>query len=149
MLASFVLAASASSVLTGRTVSWWRLTASVGLGQLMFHVLFSGMGAPVAAAHDHAATAAALTPAAVPHVHGMLWAHIVAGVITIVALRYGASVVSGLAAALRFVIERVAAERLPVRPVPVAAAPECSPDSLGLPRPLPRRGPPVAFAHLS
>ncbi len=72
---TFVLAASAGSVLAGRSVSWWRLTASVALGQAMFHLLFAGMGTPTPAAHDHGATLAALAP----HDHGMVWAHVIAG----------------------------------------------------------------------
>lgn len=140
---TFVLAASAGSVLAGRTVSWWRLTASVGLGQGLFHLLFAGMGSPTQAVHDHAATMVALAP----HGGGMVWAHVIAGALTIVALRYGEQAFWSLADALRFVTRRVTLPApAPYRPATVErAVPVFRP--LGIPRPLPRRGPPLAFAQ--
>lgn len=138
---TFVLAASAGSVLAGKTVSWVRLTLSVGLGQGLFHLLFAGMGTPTPAMHHGTFTATA------SHDHGMVWAHLIAGVLTIAALRYGERAFWGLADAVRFATRRLTLPALtPHQPaivqrdVPVLRA-------LGIPRLLPRRGPPLAFAH--
>lgn len=142
LVITFVLTASAGSVLAGRTVSWWRLTASVGLGQAMFHTLFAGMATPAPVAHDHT-TAFMATP---PHDHGMVWAHVVAGVLTIVALRYGEQAFWSLAGALRFVTHAIDVPIIGLSSGPLQAPPAPRLRTLGIPLPVPRRGPPFEFA---
>jgi hypothetical protein len=140
---TFVLAASAGSVLAGKSVSWVRLTVSVGLGQAMFHLLFAGMGTPTPVVHDHGTALAALAP----HDHAMVWAHVIAGMLTIAALRYGEVAFWALTDALRFVVRRI---ELPALPVPAQAPFEGETPALrplGIPRLLAGRGPPIEFAQ--
>ena len=97
---SFVVALAFAGVaciaLTGRRLSYVRLAASVVVSQGAFHSLFSTIGASSGIASGgghHHATAVVLTAAdAAPahHSDGWMWfAHAVAAVVTIVALRYG------------------------------------------------------------
>lgn len=99
-----------------------RLTVSVGITQLAFHVVFVTLGsaAPVAGhAHDALVTAA---PAAAPHT-AMPWmwvSHAVAGLLTLLVLRRAESALWRL---LRGVFRRVAAPfRVTVLPAVVAPA---------------------------
>lgn len=142
IFATFVLAASAGSVLAGRTVSWVRLTASVAIGQFIFHGVFAGVGTPQVAAHSHQ-----FIPGAPVHDHGMVWAHLVAGAVTVLMLRFGEVAFWGLADALRFVVRDslVAAPPVASQPIGGGESPVLAP--LGVPRPAPLRGPPVLFAQ--
>ena len=94
--ASLLLAGTACTLLSARRQSLWRLALSVALSQVLFHALFSGMGTPTPAAHIHTPSIADLAP-----VHGhaadMWLAHIGAGVVTLVVLRYAESAAWGLA----------------------------------------------------
>lgn len=98
--ASLVLAGTASSLLSARRQSLWRLAASVTISQVLFHALFSGMGSPTVAAHEHGAPLAELSPL---HGHSSdMWiAHVVAGLITLVLLRHAESAAWGLGRSLR------------------------------------------------
>src|ERR1700712_934267 len=51
LFVSLMLSAMVCTLLRGRTLSLWRLAASVGVSQFLFHALFSDLGTPVAAAH--------------------------------------------------------------------------------------------------
>jgi hypothetical protein len=131
-------------VLAGR-VSWWRLIAAVTVGQTMFHGLFAGMGTPAQVTHHHDEIVLASTG----HGHGMLWAHVIAGAITVLALRFGENALRGLAHALRFVLRDLAVTAIAPagRPLPRPEAPALR--SLGIPRALGLRGPPVGSAQLT
>lgn len=139
VLATFVFAGSVSTFVAGRTVAWWRLIASVAIGQVMFHGLFAGVGAPAPVVHAHEPVVLVATG----HAHGMVWAHVVAGVLTVLALRFGEDALRALAGALRFAVrdlEFTAPAPMP-RLVPAPAGP--APRSLGMPRARDLRGPPI------
>ena len=88
--------------LAGRTLSFWRGAASVLISQVIFHGLFS-LGAPggalgadalaASSAHQHAALPGLIDPTVVgahaSHDGGAMWfAHFIAAIVTILALRY-------------------------------------------------------------
>jgi len=128
LVVALAFAGVACIALTGTTLSLTRLTASVALSQLAFHVLFSTIGTSTGApagiarsAHDHSATlplgADAGSGAVAHHADGWMWlGHAAAAVLTIVALRYGESAFWRLAAiALLFV--RTLFARIPAVPL--------------------------------
>lgn len=105
--------------LAGRTLSLWRMAASVLISQLIFHGLFSfgaaggaltvSPAAPApSGAHQHAPIGMLADLGSAPVGHGAghdsawMWAaHAVAAVVTIVALRHGESAFWGLFATVR------------------------------------------------
>ncbi|MDQ0425618.1 MULTISPECIES: hypothetical protein [Cellulomonas] len=124
------------SVLAGVRMRWMRLSVSVAVSQLMFHVLFvlgattpgtTSSSAVGHAGHHGADAAGLLAGTAEPVAHlahasaGMWVAHALAGVVTVLALRHGEVVAARIAAVLlRF------ARRLLVllpRPTSVVARP--------------------------
>lgn len=107
IVVSLVLSGMACTLLAGRTLSVFRLGASVAVSQALFHGLFSGLGTPVAVAHAHVPTV--LEAGAEHHPAGMWGAHIVAGIITLVALRYAETAFWGLAATARLFFARLIA----------------------------------------
>ena len=128
LVVALAFAGVACIALTGTTLSLTRLTASVALSQLAFHLLFSTIGTSTGApaqftgsAHDHSATltlgADAGSGAVAHHADGWMWlGHAAAAVLTIVALRYGESAFWRLAAiALLFV--RTLFPRIPAVPL--------------------------------
>jgi hypothetical protein len=128
LVVALAFAGVACIALTGTTLSLTRLTASVALSQLAFHVLFSTIGTSTGApagftgsAHDHSAPLAlgadAGSGAVAHHADGWMWlGHAAAAVLTIVALRYGEGAFWRLAAiALLFV--RTLFARIPVVPL--------------------------------
>jgi hypothetical protein len=134
VVVSLAFAGIVSIALTGRTLSAWRLTLAVLVSQVIFHGLFSlgGAGGRLAQtdagsghAHDAGQTALLLAPgaggtaAAMPADHGWLMtlAHVVAAVVTVVALRYGERAFWGLFNTARIVV--LALLKIPVV-VPVA-----------------------------
>ncbi|MGO4534976.1 hypothetical protein [Leifsonia sp. 2MCAF36] len=164
---SMAFATLGSVVLTARRLSLWRLTATVGLSQFLFHALFSlGQGgarfaAPEGMAHLHVGAhltlvAGAMPAGAMPAAHGtalspsMWMTHATAVLITVVALRFGERAFWGLFDTARVRIAG-AVDRLVV--VPVAVAPSVTPPAadeptrlrdLGLPLArLRHRGPPA------
>ena len=147
MLVSAVISAMACTLLAGRTLSLWRLGASVALSQVLFHSVFSGLGTPVSAAHSHAPT---MIDAGTTHHAGGMWiAHIVAGVVTLAALRYAETAFWGLSATARLFIARVIAVVALPAPLTVERH-RIAPDLAILPRatariisPLRYRGPPA------
>lgn len=130
VVVSLAFAGIVSIALSGRTLSTWRLTVAVLVSQLIFHGLFSfgsaggrlaGTDAMAGHAHD-AGQAVLLMPAgagASAGDHGALMtaAHVLAAIVTVVALRYGERAFWGL-----FSTARIAAHallRLPaVVPIP-------------------------------
>jgi hypothetical protein len=158
LVVALAFAGVACVALTGTRVSLLRVTASVAVSQVAFHSFFSTIasvpgGSAVVRAHEHAHAAtldvARAGVGASHHTDGRMWlGHAVAGVLTIIALRYGEGAFWRLRSiALLFV--RVVLAALPVlvpRPIPrpVAVeprfvAPFCAfvRSSLGL------RGPPM------
>jgi hypothetical protein len=145
VLACLVLASAASVLLAGRTLSLWRLAASVALSQALFHGLFSTLGTPVAVEHVHGAMPSTDAPA-LDERSEMLLAHLVAGVLTLVALRFGERAFWGLAATAHLLIRRLLPVFVPTRPVlrrPAPAVRVAAPRTVLLRSTLRRRGPPV------
>ena len=109
---SVLISGMACTLLAGRTLSIWRLGASVALSQVLFHTVFSGLGTPIAAAHTHAPVQ--LEVGAAHHASGMWMAHVVAGLITLAALRYAETAFWGIASTARLFFARlIAAIALP------------------------------------
>jgi hypothetical protein len=118
ILVSLVISGMLCTMLAGRGASLWRLIVSVGVTQFLFHWLFSGLGTPVVAAH-HMGAMPMDAPAAAHHNTVAMWlAHGAAGVITIVALRYGGSAFWGVADTARLLYARLTALLVPVIPAP-------------------------------
>jgi hypothetical protein len=133
LVVALAFAGVACIALTGTTLSLTRLTASVALSQLAFHVLFSTIGTSAGAparfagsAHDHSSTLTSSTltlgaesgaGAVAHHADGWMWlGHAAGAVLTIVALRYGEGAFWRLTAiALLFV--RTLFARIPVVPL--------------------------------
>lgn len=93
---SMIIAATACTILAGRTLSFGRQTLSVAATQVLFHALFSGLGMPVAIAHQHTPNILELSPGP-GHTSAMWAAHITAGLITLATLRYAEAAFWGLA----------------------------------------------------
>lgn len=155
VLASFVLSLTVCTALAGRTLSWVRLAASIAVSQVLFHSLFSGLGAPtISAGHGHGADAA-MTPTAAmaPHDERMILAHVIAGMITLLALRFGERAFWSIADGARLVVAR-----LLLVTVPVGAAPArvilplersvLAPRTIHVPSTHRHRGPPLQFASI-
>lgn len=149
--ASLLLSVAVSTVLAGRAPALWRLAASVAVSQVLFHFVFSSVGAPVVAPHVHHVERFA--PEAVhAHASTMWFAHVLAGLVTIVAFRYGESALRGLRDTLRlFVVRLVTAPSVSTAPEHPAA--RVSADRVFVPRertlflsPMRHRGPPALSA---
>jgi hypothetical protein len=112
--------------LSGRTLSAWRVSASVVVSQLIFHGLFSlgatrgALTAPDSPArealggHQHAAIefAQGVAGSAGAHGHttGAMWlAHGIAAIVTVVALRHGEAAFWSLLANARLALRRIVA----------------------------------------
>jgi hypothetical protein len=169
VVVSLAFAGIVSIALAGRTLSAWRLTIAVLVSQVMFHGLFSlgGGGGRLAHtdagfghAHGAGQTAVLLAPgasgsaAAMPADHGwsMTFAHVVAAVVTVVALRYGERAFWGLFSTARIVV--LALLKVPVV-VPITHRKVLGTSfvtgvrprqRLAPLRPMRHRGPPVCFA---
>ena len=128
MAAALVISTMLCTVLTAAAPSLWRLTISVAGSQLLFHFLFSGLGAPVAVTHDMTA----MTTIAPVHTHAdsSMWlAHLVAGVITLLALRYAERAVLALVRTAGLLLVRLfgiglVAPRSVARRVPPVSSPD-------------------------
>jgi hypothetical protein len=112
-----VLSFAVCTVLAGRRLSLPRLAASVVVSQLLFHVLFvlgspTGMtatdGTTASSAHVHSI----VLDTTASHGHtdgaGMWWAHALAALVTIVALRRGERASAHLLGVARIVVLRLA-----------------------------------------
>jgi hypothetical protein len=85
--------------LTGRSPSWWRQSASVAVSQLTFHLFFclgSGDGSIASSGHHGASATLVVENGPVGHAHTMsfwdpwmLASHALAGIVTVVILRFG------------------------------------------------------------
>ena len=113
---SLVISVMVCTMLTGRTLSTWRLALSVALSQVLFHGLFSGLGAPVAL--EHSMTAMDAPP---PHLHAAptMWlAHAVAALVTVAALRFGERAFWGVIGTARLLLARLLVVVIPRLDVP-------------------------------
>jgi hypothetical protein len=155
--ASFVLSLVVCTALSGRTLSWWRLTASVAVSQVLFHTLFSGSGVPAMSPghghHDPAAIAAMPMPAMDEHGDRMILAHVLAGIITLLALRFGERAFWSTADSARLVLARVLRVVLPVavvgsRGIPAVARSVVAPRRIHVPSTHRHRGPPLRFVSI-
>jgi hypothetical protein len=153
--ASFVLSLAVCTALSGRSLSWWRLAASVAVSQVLFHVLFSGPGATAASghAHDAASVAANAMPAMDAHDDRMILAHVIAGIITLLALRFGERAFWSVADSARLVLARVLRVSLPVAATPGRAIPSVSravaaPRRIHVPSTHRHRGPPLQLVSI-
>lgn len=151
MLVSVVISASVCTVLAGRTLSWWRLAASVALSQLLFHWLFSGLGLP-AAIEPHDMSSMAMDAPTHAHPAATMWlAHLAAALLTFVAFRYAESAFWGVADTARLMLARLLAVVIPL--FPARATPPAEVERRFVPRDLAlllssmrHRGPPLESA---
>ena len=106
IFASLILAGAASSLLTTRRQSLWRLAAAVAITQVMYHAVFSGMGDPTAPLVAHHSALPHLMPV---HSHaGSMWlAHVIAGVVTLIVLMHAESALWSLARSVRLAVARL------------------------------------------
>lgn len=173
---SLAFAMLASIGLTARRLSLWRLTISVGLSQLLFHVLFSVGGGTatfsattgaVGLSHLHAGSHLVMSSASTASVHtdmgsfpttpAMWFSHAAAVLVTVIAVRFGERAFWGLFETARMGVARIVTQlawpavqvALALAPTPAAPG-EAEPSrlrDLGLPLArLRHRGPPSALA---
>ena len=164
VVVSLAFAGIVSIGLSGRTLSTWRLTVAVLVSQLIFHGLFTfggagGRLADTAAASGHAhdaGQAILLTPTGTGVTtldHGWLMtaAHVLAAVITVVALRDGERAFWGLFSTARLAVHTLL--RMPAA-VPILHRPIAGTAFVTLAQPrerlaplsaMRRRGPPVCL----
>ena len=162
VVVSLAFAGIVSIALSGRTLSTWRLTAAVLVSQLIFHGLFSFGSAggtlvttDAATAHeDHAGSIAvsalpAGTMSGTDHGLMMTLAHVLAAVVTVIALRFGERAFWGLfstaAVALTALVKVIVLTPIPNIPRSIPALSTFLPprDLLVLLSPMRHRGPPV------
>jgi hypothetical protein len=128
---SLAFAVLASIALTARRLSLWRLTVSVGLSQLLFHVLFSIGGGTatfsattfsatdgaVGMSHLHAGSHLVMSSASTASAHAdmgsfpttpaMWFSHAAAVLVTVIALRFGERAFWGLFETARMGVARI------------------------------------------
>jgi hypothetical protein len=116
VLVPLLLSVFVCVLLSGRTLSLWRLSISVALSQLLFHGLFilgttgSAAASTGPGAHSHSVELVMSSPGMS---HGgpdgvWMWvAHGIAAVVTITALHRGETVVAGLLGFTGYVIARI------------------------------------------
>lgn len=149
---AFAFAALVCIGLAGRSLALWRIAASVVLSQLAFHALFTLSGSGVVleqvGAHHHGSV---LVHDVAAHVHAgppMIGAHLIAAVVTIIALHRGEALLISLGALAARAV-RVLFGDAPV-PAPVSVARIAASGALELPyrqrmvlSVMRHRGPPV------
>jgi hypothetical protein len=167
VVVSLAFAGIVSIALSGRTLSTWRLTVAVLISQLIFHGLFSfgsaggslvTSGSATSHAHN-AGSLAVLAPSTAQagsmsgSDHGLMMtvAHILAAVVTVVALRFGERAFWGLLTTatvmLASLVRVLVLTPIPRIPRAIAASTSALPprELLVLLSPMRHRGPP-AFA---
>lgn len=134
----------------GRRLRLVQVSASVVISQLAFHVLFSTMS-PTGSVETTGHHASTLVAAPVVHASAPMWfAHAVAAVLTILAIRHGERALAGLRETGRMLLAALTPVASPT-PLRLARGPRLR-TALALgPRPVPQflvalghRGPPVA-----
>jgi hypothetical protein len=147
---ALVFSAIVGIVFAGRRLRVLRLAASVILSQLAFHLLFSSMvasGAVESTGH-HAST---LVAGPLVHASAPMWfAHAIAAVITILAIRHGERALVGLRETARMLLAALTPVASPT-PLRLARNPRLRTAPAPVPRLVPEflialghRGPPVA-----
>jgi hypothetical protein len=144
---SLVVSVMVCTLLTGRALSTWRLAIAIGLSQVLFHGLFSGLATPVAVEHSMRSM-----DVAAPHLHAaptMELAHAAAALVTVVAFRFGEQAFWGVLRIARLFLARLTVVVIPAlhaaRPV-VAAERRFVPRDLALfLSPMRHRGPPAGL----
>ena len=119
IITTLVISAAICTLLAGRTLSTWRLAASIALSQALFHGVFSALGIPVAAAHAHTGLVALPTaPALAPlHAGTTMWiAHAVAALVTIVVFLHAERAFWGISDTAGLFFTRLFAAIVPVAP---------------------------------
>lgn len=116
-----------AAVLVGRRENLLRLSAAVLLSQTVFHVLFTALGATVTPTiaghgHQHVMTLGPVGEAASPDA-GMLAAHVVAGIITVLLLARGESILRTITRWVRAVLGVHLPKLAQDWPVPASPAP--------------------------
>jgi hypothetical protein len=113
ILVSLVISGMICTVFTARHLSLWRLAVSLGLSQVLFHVLFGTLASPTAPAHDM--TTMTMDAAAHPHADPTMWlAHAAAALVTVLAFRHAESAFWGVAGTARLLLSRLLAVVVPV-----------------------------------
>lgn len=120
---TLAFAAVTCVILTGKQLSLPRLAIAVSLSQFAFHGLFSSLGgfaAPTIARSHHAtSTMSGMADAATHHTSALMWfAHGVAAVLTVLALRFGERAFWSLRALAGRVIRRLAVFSPAATPAP-------------------------------
>lgn len=121
IVTTLVISAAICTLFAGRTVSTWRLAASIAVSQALFHGVFSALGMPSAAAHAHTGRITLSTVPALAHLHagGAMWiAHAVAALVTIVVFLHAERAFWGIFDTARLFFTKVLAASVPVAPAP-------------------------------
>ncbi len=124
LVVTLVIAAAICTLLAGRTVSAWRLAASVALSQALFHGVFSTLGMPLATAHAHSSAGALASAPAMTQLHGgaTMWlAHGIAALITVVAFLHAERAFWGISGTAKLFFSRLLTTVIPLSPAPTAA----------------------------
>lgn len=119
IVTTFVISAPICTLLAGRTLSAWRLTASVALSQSLFHGVFSALGMPVGVAHQHGApiTIPGLPESANVNGDATMWmAHAVAAAVTVVVFLHAERALRSLSGTARLFFIRLLAAVVPLPP---------------------------------
>ena len=124
ILVTLVISGAVCTLLAGRTLSTWRLAASIALSQALFHGVFSGLGMPVAPRGAHHTVALPVFDATIAHPHAgaTMWlAHAAAALVTVIAFRHAERAFWGLADTARLLIARLLATVIPLCPATLPA----------------------------
>ncbi len=154
IFATLVISAAICTLLAGKTVSPWRLAASVALSQALFHGVFSTLGMPVAAAHAHSGAGTFAVAPSLTHAHdaATMWmAHAIAALIPVVAFLHAERAFWGISGTARLFFTRLLATVIPLCPTPhparISVVRRCVPRDLTiLLSPMRHRGPPELTA---
>lgn len=114
IVASLVISGLVGTALAGSRLSSLRLAATMAISQLLFHGLFSSLGAPVTLTHAHAAMPIGLDAPAHHHAGTMWLAHAAAGLIAFLAYRFGEAAFFGLATTAALLLARLTRVLVPV-----------------------------------
>ena len=124
ILTSLVIAGAICTLLAGRTLSAWRLAASVALSQALFHGVFSALGMPATTIHEHNGPVTLSVAPALAHVHSgeaMGIAHAIAALITVVAFLHAERAFWGISDTARLFFSKLLATVIPLSPTPPLA----------------------------
>ena len=124
ILVTLVISGAVCTLLAGRTLSTWRLAASIALSQALFHAIFSRLGMPVPPLGTHHPSVVPLfeSPVAHPHAGATMWlAHAASALVTVIAFRYAERAFWGFANTTTLLLTRLLVAVVPLSPTPRAA----------------------------